>query len=145
MSERTQQRKWDERFYALATLVSTWSKDPDCVVGAVLVSPDRRRLAVGYNGFVTGASDDYEGTLYITKLRRTVHAELNAVLNARADLTGWTMYSTKYPCSDCAKAIIQSGVVRVCCPRRDSDSQWMDSQLHAASMLLEARVEVTTR
>ena len=76
--------KWDQRFMDLAQLVSTWSKDPSTKTGAVLVSPDKKDVILGFNGFPSRMSDAPE--LYANrevKYSRVVHCEVNAVLHAR--------------------------------------------------------------
>jgi len=126
---------WNRRFMALAAEVATWSKDPDCKVGALIVSPDRRVVATGYNGFPTGVPDRYEGDKD-EKNAITIHAELNAILNAKTDLAGFTLYSTKDPCLECCKAIIQAGIKQVVVPQqRQTSSNWAASQSAGALML----------
>ncbi len=135
--------KWDERCYTIAMAVSKWSKDPSEKVGAVLVSPDRRQVSWGFNGFPRGIEDaevrleDKE-----TKNSLMMHAELNALLNCPVDTTGWTLFVTKSPCTRCALAVIQAGVVRVVCRAIQSDSDWADDQRNARDLLREACVEV---
>lgn len=133
--------KWDQRFYSLAKEAETWSKDPKCKVGAALVSPDRREFAFGYNGLPAGLKDSEVrlGTSSL-KLKLTVHAEVNAILNARRDLTGWVMYCTKAPCIDCALAIIQAGVAELHCPIVKNGSSWYDENYEALSLLAEAGI-----
>lgn len=139
--------KWDDRFYAMAQEVATWSKDPDVKVGAVAVSPDRRRFSVGYNGFPRGIADE-DGRLNDKELKNllTVHAEQNVVYNG-GDLTGWTLYATRAPCVECALAIIQAGFARVVCfrPQTPDESSWWRDQLTASNLLTEARIEVQWR
>jgi len=108
---------WDEYFMGVAMLAARRSKDPNTQVGACIVSPERIILSTGYNGFPKGCSDDdypwaREGAE--TKYPFVVHAELNAILNCggRA-LRGATMYVALFPCNECAKAIIQSGIAEV--------------------------------
>lgn len=110
--------KWDRRFFDLASLVSTWSKDPSTKCGAVIVRPDNTIVSVGYNGFPRGCDDDPE--IYANrelKYERVVHAECNAILNAREQLDGYTLYT--WPagwgptCSNCAKHVIQAGIAHV--------------------------------
>jgi dCMP deaminase len=107
--------KWDRRFLGLAQEVSTWSKDPSTKVGAVIVRPDNTIASLGYNGFPRGMRDDPE--LYKNreaKLSRVIHAEVNAILNARENLSGYTLYIHPLsPCDRCAVQIIQSGIIRV--------------------------------
>lgn len=135
--------KWRKRVCEIAWMVARWSKDPEQVVGAVIVSPDMRQFSMGYNGFPRGINDSSFrlGSVEI-KNPLMVHAELNAILNASADLRGWTMASTKFPCAECSKAIIQAGIVAVIVPEIDNQSKWADSQLLGKTMLLEARIGV---
>lgn len=109
---------WDEYFMGLAHLSAKRSKDPSTQVGAVIVSPDHRVVGIGYNGFPNGCSDDEfpwdrEGEFSNTKYPFVVHAELNAILNSNADLRGCSIYVSLFPCNECAKAIIQSGISRI--------------------------------
>ena len=135
---------WDSRFMGLAAHVAAWSKDPDCAVGAVLVSPDRRLIVPGYNGFPAGVSDRYEGLTRAEKLARTLHAELNAITNAPGPVRGWTLYCTKFPCMNpCALMIVQAGVARVVAPPWDADSSWASAHEAALALLREAGVAVT--
>lgn len=133
--------KWTKRFIALAEEAASWSKDPDCKVGAVIVSPDKRLFTVGYNGFPTGIYDGYSMMSTERKLELTVHAEVNAIVNARRDLTGWSMYCTKAPCLDCAKAIIQAGLTTVRCPEPKSDSSWYEENMQALGLLNAAGIK----
>ena len=135
--------KWDTRFANLAKEAASWSKDPNCKVGACLVSPDKREFSVGYNGFPVGIVDsDVRLEVQDTKNQLTVHAEINTILNARRDLTGWTMYVTKPPCLACAIAIIQTGIVTLCVPPLDQNSDWAATTKDAYYILAEANVEV---
>ena len=108
---------WDEYFMGVAILSGQWSKDPNTQVGACIVSPDNIIISTGYNGLPNGCSDDEypwarEGEQ--TKYPYVVHAELNAILNANGrDLRGSRLYVALFPCNECAKAIIQSGVKEV--------------------------------
>ena len=107
---------WDEYFMAVAKLAGMRSKDPNTQVGACIVSPDNKILSMGYNGFPRGCSDDEfpwarEGETLETKYVYTVHSELNAILNYRGgSLEGAKLYVSLFPCNECAKAIIQSGI-----------------------------------
>ncbi|MBR4743742.1 MAG: dCMP deaminase family protein [Oscillospiraceae bacterium] len=108
---------WDEYFMGIATLSALRSKDPNTQVGACIVSPEHKILSMGYNGFPIGCSDDEftwsrEGE--DNKYLYTTHSELNAILNYRGgSLDGTTIYVTLFPCNECAKAIIQSGIREV--------------------------------
>ena len=108
---------WDEYFMGIAMLAAKRSKDPSTQVGACIVSPDNIIISTGYNGMPKGCSDDEfpwgrEGAE--TKYPFVVHAELNAILNSNGrDLRGSRIYVALFPCNECAKAIIQSGVKEV--------------------------------
>ncbi len=110
---------WDDYFMGVALLASERSKDPNTQVGACIVDDNNRILSTGYNGFPLGCSDDVfpwdrEGEATDTKYPYVVHAELNAILNARGkNLTGSKIYVALFPCNECAKAIIQSGIKEV--------------------------------
>ena len=115
--KRTDYISWDEYFMGVAKLAARRSKDPSTQVGACIVSPENIIISTGYNGMPKGCSDDEfpwgrEGTE--TKYPYVVHAELNAILNANGrDLRGSRVYVALFPCNECAKAIIQSGVREV--------------------------------
>lgn len=109
---------WDEYFMGLAHLSAMRSKDPSTQVGAVIVSGEHRVVSIGYNGFPNGCSDDEfpwdrEGDFGATKYPYVVHAELNAILDSKNDLRGCSIYVSLFPCNECAKAIIQSGISRI--------------------------------
>jgi dCMP deaminase len=139
--------KWDFRLVGIAREVALWSKDPGEGVGAVLVSPDRRQVSWGYNGLPRLVEDSH-ARLQDREVRRhlTVHAELNALLNCPHDVTGWTLYCTKFPCASkcCAQAIIQRRVARVVCAEIDHESSWATDQMTALGLMHEAGVEVVT-
>ena len=115
--KRTDYISWDEYFMGIALLAANRSKDPSTQVGACIVSPENIIISTGYNGMPKGCSDDEfpwarEGEN--NKYPYVVHAELNAILNANGrDLRGSRVYVALFPCNECAKAIIQSGVKEV--------------------------------
>ncbi len=115
--KRTDYISWDEYFMGIALLAAKRSKDPSTQVGACIVSKENIIISTGYNGMPKGCSDDIfpwdrEGA--DTKYPYVVHAELNAILNANGrDLRGSRIYVALFPCNECAKAIIQSGVEEV--------------------------------
>ena len=118
--KRTDYISWDEYFLGIAMLAARRSKDPSTQVGACIVSPDNIIISTGYNGMPKGCSDDefpWERTgedANETKYPFVVHAELNAILNANGrDLRGSRIYVALFPCNECAKAIIQSGIKEV--------------------------------
>ena len=109
---------WDDYFMGLAHLSAMRSKDPSTQVGACIVGDDNRILSIGYNGAPNGFHDDEfpwerTGEFLDTKYPYVVHAEPNAILNATSDLTNATLYVTLFPCNECAKLIIQSGIKEV--------------------------------
>ena len=134
--------KWDKRFIKLAEHVALWSKDPSTKVGAVLVRPDRTIASVGYNGFPRGTADEY--TTRDDKLMRTVHAEMNALLSCREAVNGYTIYvSPLFPCSNCAAAIIQSGVTTVVATMEEERIEWQQSFFVSKEMFNQAGVKFT--
>ena len=110
---------WDEYFMGIALLSAQRSKDNSTQVGACIVSPDRKILSLGYNGMPTGCNDDQmpwerAGDPLTTKYFYVCHAELNAILNADiGSLRGATVYVTLFPCNECTKAIIQTGIAEI--------------------------------
>jgi dCMP deaminase len=129
-----------------AAWMATRSKDPGRHVGAIILRPDNTIASAGYNGFPRHVKDDPAMLAdKPTKLRRTVHAELNAILTAREPLHGYTIYvSPLHPCSQCAAAIIQAGITRVVARiGSDGGEGWRESFVEAAAMFDEAGVEVT--
>lgn len=104
--------KWDKRFLALAEHIASWSKDSR-QVGAVIVRGNQV-VSVGYNGFPTGVADDSRLADKPTKLQMTIHAEENAILSAKQDVSGCSIFITSLPpCPSCASKIIQAGISRV--------------------------------
>ncbi|XP_020580663.1 deoxycytidylate deaminase [Phalaenopsis equestris] len=121
-SKRKGYLSWDDYFMAIAFLSAKRSKDPNTQVGACLVSQTGIILGIGYNGFPRGCSDDklpwakmsVNGDHLETKYPYVVHAEVNAILNTNhASAAGQRLYVTMFPCNECAKVIIQSGVSEV--------------------------------
>ncbi len=112
---------WDEYFMSIAKLSAMRSKDPSTQVGACIVSDNNRILSIGYNGAPNGYHDDEfpwdrEGDKLDTKYMYVVHAERNAILNyrgSRKDLEDARIYVDLFPCNECAKEIIQSGIREV--------------------------------
>lgn len=133
--------KWDQRFLDLAAHIGSWSRDPGTKVGAVVVRPDRTIASVGYNGFPRGVDDTY--TTRHDKLLRTVHAETNAILSASERLTGCTIYVFPLcPCSNCAAAIIQAGIMTVVHPAMKPRPEWEESFMVATDMFQQAGVSL---
>ena len=136
---------WNDYFMGLAHLSAMRSKDPSTQVGAVIVDERKRVVSIGYNGMPYGCDDDEfawerEGQFLDTKYPYVVHAELNAILNAPRPVIGCTIYVSLFPCNECAKAIIQSGIKRIVY----EDDKYADTDAIKASkrMLLSASVEL---
>ena len=134
---------WDTRFLALAEHISTWSKDPSTQVGAVIVDASKRVVSMGFNGFPRGIADNERLHDRSIKYEIILHAEVNAVLFARANLEGCTLYI--WPCgacSRCASLIIQSGITRVVMPST-IHPRFKESIDLGIALLREAGVDVT--
>ena len=116
--KRTDYIDWDEYFMGVALLSGKRSKDPNTQVGACIVSDEKRIVGLGYNGLPKGCSDDEfpwerEGDFLDTKYPFVCHAELNAILNTTTNLKGYSIYVALFPCHECSKAIIQSGIKEI--------------------------------
>ncbi len=110
--------QWDTYFMGVAVLSAMRSKDPATQVGACIVNQKKRIVGIGYNGFPIGLDDDVypwgkDGDFLNTKYPYVVHAEPNAILNSTVSLDGATLYVTLFPCHECAKLIIQSGIKEI--------------------------------
>ena len=147
MDKRQGYISWDEYFMGVALLAAQRSKDPNTQVGACIVDGQNRILSTGYNGFPHGCSDDEfpwnrDESLGETKYQFVVHAELNAILNSRGkSLAGSKVYVALFPCTECAKAIIQAGISEVVY----LSDKYHDTPSTVASrrMLLAAGVKLT--
>lgn len=109
---------WDDYFMGLALLSAMRSKDPNTQVGACIVNDSKRVVGIGYNGLPRGCEDtdfpwEREGEFLETKYPYVCHAELNAILNSIKSLEGCTIYVALFPCNECTKAIIQSGIKEI--------------------------------
>ena len=122
MPKRSNYMSKDDTYMKMAQLIAKRSKDPNSQVGAVIVSSDDRILSMGYNGFPNGISDDdfpWEREAEKeedTKYPYVCHAEVNAILNFRGDikaLVGSTLYVTLFPCNECMKLILQTGISNI--------------------------------
>lgn len=139
--KRTDYISWDEYFMGVAILSGMRSKDPGTQVGACIVSEDNKILSMGYNGFPNGCSDDEfpwcrEGDPLDNKYVYSTHGELNAILNYRGgSLEGAKLYVTLFPCNECAKAIIQSGIRTIV---YDSDKYSDTPAVMASKRMLDA-------
>lgn len=117
--KRNDYLSWDEYFMGIAALSAMRSKDPSTQVGACIVNSEKRILSMGYNGMPRCCSDDdfpweRDKAPLDSKYLYVCHAELNAILNcATGSVRGCTVYVTLFPCNECAKAIIQSGIAEI--------------------------------
>lgn len=139
---------WDRRFLELAHSVGAWSKDRSAKAGCVIVGPDRLIRSTGYNGFVRGVDDEvpsrHERPI---KYSWTEHAERNAIYNAARlgiAIEGCTAYVNWFPCIDCARALVQVGIVRLVGLKPDqADPKWGADFKLALEMFVEARLELS--
>ena len=120
VGKREDYLSWDEYFMAVAYLSAMRSKDPNTQIGAVIVNEENKIVGIGYNGMPIGCSDDElpwnrtADNILDTKYPYVCHAELNAILNKNSsDLKNCTMFVGLFPCNECSKLIIQSGIKRV--------------------------------
>ncbi len=109
---------WDDYFMGVSKLSALRSKDPNTKVGACIVSDQKKIVGIGYNGLPRGCEDEHfpwePNEVYSdSKYAYVVHAEQNAILNSNKQLDGCTIYVSHFPCNECAKAIIQSGIKEV--------------------------------
>jgi len=138
-------KKWDTRFLGLAAHISAWSKDPSSQVGAV-ITDGNRIISLGYNGFAAGVEDAPERLVdRERKLNLTIHAEENAMIFAKRDLSDCTVFVTHPPCPRCASKLIQEEVGRVVyiAPSDDFLSRWESDLVLSKEMYAEAGVQVS--
>ena len=126
----------------MTSTVAQWSKDPSTKVGAVIVDDKNRVVSMGFNGFPRGTSDAEQryGDREL-KLKQIIHAEINAILFAKQDLAGCTLYVTPLaPCAQCASVIIQSGITRVVSLPNRENSKWIEHMKLAQTNFKDANV-----
>jgi len=137
---------WVGFFMGMAHYVATASKDPSTKTGSVIVDRERRVVSIGYNGFPRGVNDAPERYHdRPLKYKLIVHCEENAILNAPLGVRGCTLFSTKFPCSECAKVIIQSGiraVVHATHGTNASDAAWAEDARISRMAMSEAGIYV---
>jgi dCMP deaminase len=140
-------KQWDQRFLDLASLVASWSKDRSRKVGAVIVGPAGEIRSTGYNGFPRNVADDVETRHQRpAKYQWTEHAERNAIYNAArhgTPLEGCVIYLPWFPCMDCARAIVQSGIKGMVSYKPDLEDPKFGADFKAATeMFNEVGMEV---
>ena len=129
---------WDMYGMKIAEAAALKSKDPSTRVGCCILDADQRVRSTGFNGAPRGLEINDENR--DERLRWTIHAEQNAIILAAQDLRGCTLYSTLFPCSACAKVIIQAGIVRVVAPM-NFPSRWADDFTLSTQMFDRASVQ----
>jgi len=137
--------KWDMRFMEMAKMAASWSKDPSTGVGCVIADKKNRFVSLGFNGFPRGISDSTELLMdREEKLRRTIHAEKNAMLFATRSIEGCSVYVTRPPCGPCAAELVQSEIARVVFPSPPLDflERWKADVNSSYSMFTEAGIEI---
>ncbi len=138
---------WDEYFMGIAVFTALRSKDPNSKVGAVIVNSDHHIVGTGYNGFVAGAREELfswsrEGEWLDTKYPYVVHAEANAILNATtSNLKGCRIYTTLFPCNECAKKIAQKKIQEVIY----LSDKYREEDFHLASLRIFEATGIATR
>lgn len=137
---------WDEYFLGIAEAVSKRSKDPSTQCGAVIVRPDKTIAATGYNGFPRDIEDKPELLEdRDEKLKRIIHAEMNAILTSREPIKGYTLYTHPFlTCERCAVHVIQAGIIRVVAmpPNLAQIERWAHSFNLARKLYAEAKIEI---
>lgn len=141
---------WTERFIGLCNHVAAWSEDRDFQVGCVIVGPEGHEIrATGYNGLPRGVSDVDDARFDRAsgeKFYWIEHAERNAIYNAArsgASLAGCTLYVNRFPCADCGRAIIQSGITQIVAPPIPKADGALDYSFKVShEMLCEAGIDI---
>jgi len=136
---------WHRRLLTMAKLVASWSKDPSSKVGAVIVDANRRIISTGYNGFAVGV-EDYSSRLENRDIKYKIilHAEENAIMFAKRDLTGCSLYVTDIPpCAHCASLIAQSGIKNVYALKKEVPDRWKEQFELTKVVFNEAMIRLT--
>ena len=147
LQKRKDYISWDEYFMGVALLSARRSKDPSTQVGACIVNDKNKIVGAGYNGLPIGCDDDEfpwekQGEFLQTKYPYICHAELNAILNnIGMDLSGCKIYTALFPCNECAKAIIQSGITEVIY----LSDKYADTEIFKASKILLEKAGISSR
>lgn len=138
-------KSFEKKFLNLSNHISEWSKDKSVGVCAIITSKDNRILSIGYNGFPSKCNDSIEKRhLKPVKYLWTEHAERNAIYNAArngVNISKSTIYLNWFPCADCARAIIQSGITKIVCyPPDINHEKWGEHFIVAKKMFKECKV-----
>jgi dCMP deaminase len=141
--EMAEPLNWEEYFMMLALAASLKSKDPSTQVGAVIIDNRTKKLvSSGYNGFPRYIDDSQIPQSRPEKYLYVVHAELNAILHAQRELNDCSLYATVFPCSECMKAVVQSGIKRVVYLNDLNGDNWDDSRKATMNMAKLAGVKI---
>lgn len=133
---------WDTKFLGLAQYIAGWSKDPSTKCGAVIADKNNRVISLGYNGFPRGIKDDERLQNRETKYPIVVHAEINAILFSKQDLTGCTIYTWPFmSCSRCAGAIIQAGISRAVASYSENE-RWVQDFILSDELFREVEIDL---
>ena len=140
--------EWDVYFLRMAQLVSTKSEDPNTQVGCVIVGPNNEVLSTGYNGLARGVKLTKSRMERPEKYFWFEHAERNAIYNAARNgirIDGATLYQPGWPCTDCARAIIQAGITKVVRIKENAEhdehnKRWAEQSARSLQMFREAGV-----
>lgn len=138
---------WDDKFIELVDFISKWSKDKSRGVGAIIVDSCNDILSIGYNGFPRGANDEIQERYNRPiKYKYTEHAERNAIFNAArkgVSLNNAKIYLNSFPCSDCCRVIIQSGIKEVICKKPDlNHKQWGEHFKISLELFNECNIKI---
>ncbi|MFO0827735.1 MAG: deaminase [Phycisphaerales bacterium] len=139
--------KWHYRFLELTDCIATWSKDPSRGVGCVIVSPAKQIVSTGFNGIPRGIEDRPERLERPTKYDLVCHAEMNAIVQCARNAVspiGCLLYSSFFPCIQCALAIIQAGLAEVVTYTVTvGDERWLESIAKSRAVFAEVGIRVT--
>lgn len=136
--------KWHKRFIDLSKHISTWSEDPSTKTGSIIVNEKARIISLGFNGFPSGVNPSADRNVRPTKYLFYEHAERNAIYNAKTNIENCIIYCTHFPCSDCARGIIQVGIKYVIVDKimvQGFKERWSESMEASAKMFEEAGVK----
>lgn len=135
------------KLIGVARAMAALSKDPSTKVGALIVDDEGDIVSPGFNGFPRGVVDSEERyNDRPTKYLFTVHAELNAIVQAARKgvaVRGCNLIVTAlHPCNVCAGAVVNAGIKCVYAPLANSNDRWGQQSIVAATMFQEAGVPV---
>ena len=104
---------WDQYFMSMAEVAASKSKDPSTKVGCLIVDENNHIVSTGYNGFPAGFNDTHKRWQKPEKYSYVCHSEMNALIHSVVPVKNCKMYTTMYPCDNCAKYIANSGIKEI--------------------------------